>query len=377
MMREPANATVYDSEIQFKEYSATAQDLLQAKKCNKTGFRLAREIWQLYLGPGGVGPNDYFMYQLYDDKKYTPQEKRRFISDRLVDRVTYTCGDIRWDVLTDDKSICYALLQQAGFPVPQTLAVVDGTMRSFDGARKISSPAMLKDFLTGLNAYPVFAKSNAGLGSFGAFMIAGVDGDRVLLEQSEPMTFDELFQQRIGKRPFLLQAFIQNDPVIAAFSKYLATVRVVNMVKPDRVWTPFALLKIPSGQSVADNYWRSGNLLANLDVDTGVIRRVVRGKGVALEELTDHPDTGQKLVGLALPHWHRLRELNEACARLFAPLRYHSLDVALTPEGPVIVEVNIGGSFVLPQIGSGRGLLNDEVLDFFRSCGCRFKGKPN
>lgn len=236
---------------------------------------------------------------------------------------------------------------------------------------------MLKDFLTGLNAYPVFAKSNAGLGSFGAFMIAGVDGDRVLLEQSEPMTFDELFQQRIGKRPFLLQAFIQNDPVIAAFSKYLATVRVVNMVKPDRVWTPFALLKIPSGQSVADNYWRSGNLLANLDVDTGVIRRVVRGKGVALEELTDHPDTGQKLVGLALPHWHRLRELNEACARLFAPLRYHSLDVALTPEGPVIVEVNIGGSFVLPQIGSGRGLLNDEVLDFFRSCGCRFKGKPN
>ena len=75
-MPEPANATVYDSEIQLKEYSATAQDLLQAKKCNKTGFRLAREIWQLYLGPGGVGPNGYFMYQLYDDRKYSPQEKR-------------------------------------------------------------------------------------------------------------------------------------------------------------------------------------------------------------------------------------------------------------------------------------------------------------
>lgn len=376
-MSEPGNATVYDNEIQFKEYSATPQDLRQAKKCNKTGFRLAREIWQLYLGPGGLGPNDYFMYQLYDDEKYSPQDKRRFISDRLVDKVTYTCGDIRWDLLTDDKSICYSLLQQAGFPVPQTLAVIDNTMRSFGGARKISSPAMLKDYLSGLNAYPVFAKSNSGMGSFGAFMISGVDGDRVLLEQSEPMTFDELFQQRIGSRPFLLQTFIQNDPVIAAFSKYLATVRVVNMVKPDRVWTPFALLKIPSEQSVADNYWRSGNLLANLDVETGKIRRVVRGKGVALEELTEHPGTGQRLIGVTLPHWRQLRDLNEACARLFAPLRYHSLDVALTPEGPVIVEVNIGGSFVLPQIGSGTGLLSDEVLDFFRSCGCKFKGKLN
>jgi len=56
----------------------------------------------------------------------------------------------------------------------------------------------------------------------------------------------------------------------------------------------------------ADNYWRGGNLLANLDVDTGVIRRVVRGKGVALEELANHPGTGQKVAGLALPHSRRL-----------------------------------------------------------------------
>jgi len=32
---------------------------------------------------------------------------------------------------------------------------------------------------------------------------------------------------------------------------------------------------------------------------------------------------------------------------LIAPLRYHSLDVALMPESPLIVEVNIGGTFVL------------------------------
>lgn len=63
-MSEPAKAAVYDNEIQFKEYSATAQDLRQAKKCNKAGFRLARDIWQLHLGPGGLAPNDYFMLAL-------------------------------------------------------------------------------------------------------------------------------------------------------------------------------------------------------------------------------------------------------------------------------------------------------------------------
>jgi hypothetical protein len=268
------------------------------------------------------------------------------ISDRLVDRVTYTSIDICWDLLTDNNSICYSLLQQAGFPVPQTLAAIDSSTRWFNGARKIRSPAMLKDFLRGLNAYPIFAKSNLGMGNFAAFMISGIDGDRVLHEHSRSTTFEELFQQRIGRRPFLLHTFIQNDPVIAAFSKDLSTVRMVNMVKPDCVWTPFALLKIPSEQSVADIYCRSDNLLANLDVNTGKIHRVVRGKGRA-QGSDRAPGTGQRLIGVTLPHWRQLRKLNEACARLIAPLRYHSLDVAPTPESPLIVEVNIGGSFVL------------------------------
>lgn len=367
--------TIYDKEVALKEYSASARDFQLAKKFNKSGMQLAKELWQLKLGPGGLLPADYFMYRLYDDSRYSAQDKLRFISDNLVDRVTTICADMQWPVLADDKWVCYSLLQAAGFPVPRTLAVIDRSLRTFGREPKIASPAALKDFLTGLNTYPLFAKANSGLGSFGAFMIVGVDGDHVLLEQSEPVSFADLFEKRIGTRTFLLQTCIENHPTIKAFSKYVATVRTVNMVKADGIWTPFALLKIPSATSIADNYWRSGNLLANLDVDTGAIKRVVRGKGVELEELSEHPATGQRLLGLALPHWDKLREINQACASLYAPLRYHSLDIALTPEGPQVVEVNIGGSFVLPQIGSGSGLLSEGVYDFFKSCGWKFKGR--
>jgi hypothetical protein len=222
------SVTVYDSEIALKEYSASANDLQLAKKFKKSGLQLARELWQLYLGPGGLLPADYFMYRLYDDTRYSAQDKRRFISENLVDRVTYTCGDRQWPVLADDKWIGYSLLQAAGFPVPRTLAVIDRTLRSFGRDRKIDSPAALKDFLSGLNTYPLFAKANSGLGSFGAFMIVGVDGDHVLLEQSNPVTFADLFEKRIGARTFLLQSCIANHPTIRALSKYVATVRTVN-----------------------------------------------------------------------------------------------------------------------------------------------------
>jgi hypothetical protein len=45
------------------------------------------------------------------------------------------------------------------------------------------------------------------------------------------------------------------------------------------------------------------------------------------------------------------------------------MDIALTSDGPMLIEINTGGSFDLPQLASGRGFLTDDVCEFFRDCG--------
>jgi hypothetical protein len=45
------------------------------------------------------------------------------------------------------------------------------------------------------------------------------------------------------------------------------------------------------------------------------------------------------------------------------------MDVAITQEGPVLIEINTGGGFDLPQLASGKGFLTEEVREFFRDCG--------
>jgi len=136
---------------------------------------------------------------------------------------------------------------------------------------------------------------------------------------------------------------------------------------------PFAVLKIPSSTNIADNYWRKDNLIADVDFESGVIRRAIRGKGVNLEEIIKHPETGENLVGQVLPDWQEVIQVNKFCAQLFAPLRYQSLDIALSSEGPIVVEVNTGCSFELPQFASGKGFLTDDVRNFFESCGWQFQ----
>jgi hypothetical protein len=364
----------YDVEEKLRYQTESLADSVRwaVKRFNKNPIALAREIFELYRGPGRLQPSEYFSFQLYDDKKYSKEEKRRFLSELLHWRIAYAVSDPKWEALIEDKWVAYSFLNGEGFPVPTTCAVIDKTIRSFGKHRKIGSPRELKNFLTEFGVYPLFAKSNLGLGSFGAFIIAGIDGEKILLENAESMTFDELFSNIIGERTFLVQTRVLNDPLIRRFTNALATVRTVNLVKADGVITPFTLLKIPAAKNVADNYWRPGNLLCNVDPNTGVIKRVVRGKGINHEEVTNHPETGDLLVGVSLPHWRELRELNADCARLFAPICYHSLDIAITEKGPVVIEINFGGGFDLPQFATGKGLLTDEIRGFFESCGYDF-----
>jgi hypothetical protein len=60
-----------------------------------------------------------------------------------------------------------------------------------------------------------------------------------------------------------------------------------------------------------------------------------------------------------------VRDLHERAVRLFGAIAYQSTDIAITPDGPVLVELNYAGSFDVLQNGTGKGLLQPEVRDFF------------
>ena len=351
------------------------QILFAQKKCGKHPFSIVIDISRLQRGNGKLTSHDYFMYQLYDDDKYSKEDKAKFISEKLHWAVTHTCCDMSWSALSEDKWLSYRFLKSFDIKVPETIAVIDKTFRSFGSTLKISAPMELRDFLEKNHRYPIFAKPNAGIGSCGAVIITGIDDTNVFLDQSDPLTFDNLFEELIGDRTYLLQSFIKNHTIISAFSQYLATIRAVNLVKSDSVVTPFYMLKIPSSTNIADNLWRKGNIIADVDPENGVIRRAIRGRGINTEELDNHPETGEKLVGLTLPYWNELKNVNHTCARLFAPVRYNSLDIALTQDGPVVIEVNTGGSFELPQLASGSGFLTEEIYNFLESCGWKFRNR--
>lgn len=183
------------------------------------------------------------------------------------------------------------------------------------------------------------------------------------------MDYEAFFRDVIGENAYILQEVVQNHADILAHTDTLATIRMVNMIDGDGVYVPAAVLKLPSSRNMADNFWREGNMICNLDPATGEILTLVSADGPGLVHHEAHPESGAELIGTRLPHWEALREVNERVAKLHSPLRYQSTDMAITEDGPVVIEVNAGSSFTLPQYASGKGLMTPKVRALFRSYG--------
>jgi hypothetical protein len=68
------------------------------------------------------------------------------------------------------------------------------------------------------------------------------------------------------------------------------------------------------------------------------------------------------------PNWTTLTGLCLKAARAFPGLRMQAWDVAPTERGPVLVEVNIGGDFNLPQLAHATGLMDERFRAFSDHC---------
>jgi hypothetical protein len=121
---------------------------------------------------------------------------------------------------------------------------------------------------------------------------------------------------------------------------------------------------MPAGINAADNFWRIGNLLAQLDIENGQVLRAVQTTRNGFEEITHHPDTHAALLGATVPHWRQILDYAKEGARVLADVPLLGWDIAPVDSGAVIVEVNHIPDFRLHQIADRRGIYDSAMIRF-------------
>ena len=339
------------------------------KKSGRRPMALAREFLRLNRGRGRLPFSEYVQYGVYDTARHGPEDQSRFIANRLHWPITHTCCDMSFQAVTEDKWLCSHTLAKSGVRFPETLAVIDRGDRTYPGTRKISTVDELRDFANSGDALPFFAKENRGICSWGAMVGLEADGERVHIENEGWIDYETLLDRMIADTPYLLQKREANHAFFGRYCGALATIRICLLLTAAGVRIPFAVLKLPSRENIADSFWRPGNLACDVDPETGEILTVRSKDALGTTDYPNHPETGEPILGERIPMWDRVLDLAERTAWIFEPARYQSMDIAVGEDGPILVEVNTGGGFDLPQLASGRGFLTDEVVAFFRDHG--------
>ena len=143
----------------------------------------------------------------------------------------------------------------------------------------------------------------------------------------------------------IVQPFIENHPDIAYVTNgTLAPLRIVTGVNArGKAEFVTALFVLPHGSCET----RFEGILCSIEHKQGRIRCAVLAGG---EAITNHPDSGAPVVGIVLPCWQECIDLVlRAHEVAFSRFAFLGWDVALTREGPLLLETNSGWGAILHQ----------------------------
>lgn len=343
-------------------FLATAK--LVRELTGKPVSRQLREALALRLGRQRIGLSEYFEYGIWDPA-LTADQRKEFIGWRTSAELDHRCNNDYSRVLANDKLINYLILHGQGFPIPRPLATFSANLRRIADEAMLHTRDEVRQFLGNTN-YPLFVKPiSAGYGR-GAAGLAGFDGTHVRLLDGASLDFETFFKP-FDFLPFqgmLFQECAASHPAIRELtgSGAICCIRMICLVTRHQTIIHTAFFKIVTGRNMLDNFSHGdyGNLLATIDTEHGIITHAIRRMGPegAIEK---HPDTDKPLIGFRLPDWKEALATVREATRHFPGLGIQNWDVALTPAGPVLIELNTESELAVPQAINHRGM-NDTTL---------------
>ena len=188
---------------------------------------------------------------------------------------------------------------------------------------RVTTLEEFKEFLKGKKN--VFAKL---IDSFGGQGIKKIKVDEI-------KDIEALYHELIKKRQHLIEEEIKQHKVLNEINgAAVNNIRIVSLLKDNKVHIIAKVLRINDGLTDTIS---CHDIQGMLDEDGNLLGRMVDDD---LNIFETHPVTGFKFKGLKVPYMKEVLELVESAAREVPDLRYIGWDIAITPDGPEIIEVN-------------------------------------
>ncbi|MGH0037135.1 MAG: sugar-transfer associated ATP-grasp domain-containing protein [Myxococcota bacterium] len=293
-----------------------------------------------------IGPGFYQLAGLWR-RSVSWRDKTAHLTKRAYEKRVDQLNPREYRKLSQNKVAEKAILQLHGLPTPRYLGHLDArTGMAFDGA-PLRSAAQLAALLERLDDARVCFKPTegfAGRGFRAVEVLRGPAGPSLRPLGEEAALSAEDFCREVGLElggSFLVESYLVQHPDYAAFNP--------SSVNTLRLWTLQPLggdpkvvlgyLRIGRQGSLVDNQC-SGGIVAPVDLDTGLLRAALDGLPER-REYPSHPDHGAAIEGQKACRLDEAVSLARHALGAFPKLRFAGFDIAMTGEGPAVIEMNV------------------------------------
>ena len=291
----------------------------------------------------GISPSQYYQSGLAE---FDRAEFRNFTDDRLNECLLEYCQLATQKLEgpkpeVSDKLILEQLCREA------ELSCVKSFMKVWpDADLELLFGQKISEVKSAMSLFAKPARSMQGRGACRfdktkrGYVPAGGDG-KTLDWQQLMSHFQKL--GRANRSPMLVQEVLTNGPETKHYAgRTLSTVRLATFLKEDGAAVAIeAGLKVAiTDDAIVDNY-HSGGVYFMVDHHAGII-----GPGITREFSSNpvytekSPYTGRVITGTKIPKWRQVMALARKAHETLGQPIVAGWDIALTPRGPVIIELN-------------------------------------
>lgn len=266
---------------------------------------------------------------------------KMFKSNNYFDRKNKICSA---NCIVSDKFYFYLFLKSLNFPTPKILYYTKNGKLFYDEYHHGEEISSILNY-----DIDAFAKQMEGQLGDGAFAIK-IQDSKVYVNNELVSSTNDLLKTFTDSSYIIEERIIQHPELNKLCSTAVNTIRLVTLITPnEEIITVRAGLRIGREGNCVDNCAKGG-IYVGIDLNTGKLMKkgiIKPTHGKPLYQQPDNgkvvyqqPDNGVVFEGFEIPFFKEAMEMTKDLhSKLY---RIHSVgwDIAISPDGPVIIEGN-------------------------------------
>ena len=216
---------------------------------------------------------------------------------------------------------------------------------------------LLKKQFETLGKNKIFFKPVSGIGGFGCFVI----------EKNTLESQIKIYGEAVLSQAYIYEAYIeQHKDISNIYANAINTLRIVHYTDThNKIHIVSTFMRFGIGKSITDNT-SDGGFFISVNSETGILegigrQEITRGAGT----YTKHPNSHYKLEGFKVPFYKEACDMAKDFATVF-PNRIVGWDVAITPEGPVMIEGNHNPGLHVSDIAYGGYCKHEKIKEILK-----------